>query len=215
METALLASGLAIFAYALVARRLADGIVTGPMFFLGFGLALNGFGLARISDAEPVLHVLAEVTLVVVLFADAAIIDVRALRWRLVWPGRMLLAGLPMTILAGIGAGMLLLPDWPFWEAALLAAILAPTDAALGQAVVTNPALPEPVREALSAESGVNDGLALRAVLMFGCLAIAVLAVLVSALLHGVTATPGARWFARRLQVSGVLPTGSAERKRT
>ena len=70
----------------------------------------------------------------------------------------------------GLGtlAGWILLPDWPIWEVALLAAILAPTDAALGQAVVTNPAVPDRVRRALAVENGLNDGLALPAVLFFG-----------------------------------------------
>lgn len=171
-EIALLASGLTIFVYALVARRLADGIVTAPMIFLGLGLLLDRTGLVALDDAEAALHLLAEITLVVVLFSDAAVIDTRALRRRLVWPERMLVGGLPLAVLFGTAAGALLLADWPFWEIALLAAILAPTDAALGQAVVTNEAVPARVREALSVESGVNDGLALPAVLMLGCLAV-------------------------------------------
>lgn len=171
-EFALLAAALVIFVYALVAQRLSDGIVTGPMVFLAVGLGVDQAGLVDLGHAESVLHILAEVTLVIVLFADAAIIDLGKLRRRIAWPERMLLGGLPLAILFGIGVGALLLPDWPFWEIALLAAILAPTDAALGQAVVTNPAVPERVREALSVESGVNDGLALPAVLMFGCLAV-------------------------------------------
>ena len=171
-EMALLASALVVFGYALFARRLADGIVTGPMIFLGFGLAMDQMGFVKLGQAEEALHVLAEITLVVVLFSDAAMLDLRALRRRLAWPERMLIGGLPLAMLFGFVVGMILLPEWPYWEIALLAAILAPTDAALGQAVVTNEQVPEPVREALTVESGVNDGLALPAVLMFACLAV-------------------------------------------
>lgn len=171
-EIALLAVGLTFFAYAVIAGRLAEGIVTGPMIFLGLGLAIHASGLATLSGAQSALHILAEITLVIVLFADAAMIDGKALRRRIVWPERMLALGLPLAILFGFLAGLALLPGWPIWEVALLAAILAPTDAALGQAVVTNKAVPERVREALTVESGVNDGLALPAVLMFGCIAV-------------------------------------------
>ena len=171
-EIALLAVAIVAFVYALIARRLVDGVLTGPMIFLALGLGIDQAGLVDLGSAESTLHVLAELTLVIVLFADASMINAKALRRRMVWPERMLLGGLPLAILFGTAGGMLLLPDWPFWEIALLAAILAPTDAALGQAVVTNPAVPKRVREGLTVESGVNDGLALPAVLMFGCLAV-------------------------------------------
>ena len=171
-ETALLTAALVIFVYALIAQRLSDGIVTGPMVFLAVGLGIDQADLVNLEHAENVLHILAEVTLVIVLFSDAATIDLGKLRRRIAWPERMLLGGLPLAILLGTAVGAVLLPGWPFWEVALLAAILAPTDAALGQAVVTNPAVPERIREALTVESGLNDGLALPAVLMFGCLAV-------------------------------------------
>ena len=129
-EMALLASALVVFGYALFARRLADGIVTGPMIFLGLGLAMDQMGFVKLGQAEEALHVLAEITLVVVLFSDAAMLNLRALRRRLAWPERMLIGGLPLAMLFGFVVGMILLPEWPYWEVALLAAILAPTDAA-------------------------------------------------------------------------------------
>lgn len=171
-EFALLAVAVAAFAYSLIARRLANGVLTGPMIFLGLGLAIDQAGLVNLGHAEAALHTLAELTLAIVLFADASMVNLNALRRRIVWPERMLLGGLPLAILFGFCTGLILLPDWPVWELALLAAILAPTDAALGQAVVTNEAVPERVREGLTVESGVNDGMALPAVLMFGCLAV-------------------------------------------
>jgi len=171
-ETVLIVSALAVFTYALVARRVSGWIVTPPLVFMILGLGLHRVGLLHVEDARHLLHILAEVTLVIVLFSDAAAINLEALRTRHVWPLRMLTVGLPLAILLGGGAAYLLLPSWTVWEIAVLAAILAPTDAALGQAVVTNPTVPERVRRALSVESGLNDGLALPAILFFGCLAV-------------------------------------------
>jgi NhaP-type Na+/H+ or K+/H+ antiporter len=142
------------------------------MVFLGLGWGMTEAGLFHVEGAEKALHLLAEATLVIVLFSDAAAVDLVALRKRFVWPERMLLIGLPAAMALGTLAGWILLPGWPIWEVALLAAILAPTDAALGQAVVTNPAVPDRVRRALTVESGLNDGLALPAVLFFGCIAV-------------------------------------------
>lgn len=171
-EAGLLIAAVTIFAYALIARRLSDWILTAPMVFLGLGWGMTEAGLFHVEGAEKALHLLAEATLVIVLFSDAAAVDLVALRKRFVWPERMLLIGLPATMALGTLAGWILLPGWPIWEVALLAAILAPTDAALGQAVVTNPAVPDRVRRALTVESGLNDGLALPAVLFFGCIAV-------------------------------------------
>jgi NhaP-type Na+/H+ or K+/H+ antiporter len=113
------------------------------------------------------------VALIVVLFLDAAQTNLRALRKRHVWPTRMLTFGLPLTIALGTLATFPFLPGWPLAAVALVAAILAPTDAALGQVVVTNPVVPERVRRALNVESGLNDGLALPAVLLLASLAAA------------------------------------------
>lgn len=172
-ETGFLLLALAAFAYALVARRLSDGIVTPPMVFLGLGLtAAFAGGDADPAKVEASLHVLAEITLVLVLFSDAALVKTGGARAWLGWAGRMLLIGMPLAILFGYIAGRFFLPEWPVWEVAILAAILAPTDAALGQAVVSNPRVPERIREALTVESGVNDGLALPAVLFFSCMGV-------------------------------------------
>ena len=83
----------------------------------------------------------------------------------------MLVVGLPLTIILGLVVATFLFPSLSFWEAALLAALLAPTDAALGQAVVSNPAVPLRIRQAINIESGLNDGIALPAVLLFAALA--------------------------------------------
>jgi NhaP-type Na+/H+ or K+/H+ antiporter len=86
-------------------------------------------------------------------------------------PVRLLVGGLPLTIIAGTVVGLLLLPDFTLWQAALLAAVLAPTDAALGQAVVSSPLVPARIRQAINVESGLNDGIALPVVLLFASLA--------------------------------------------
>ncbi|MEC9435108.1 MAG: cation:proton antiporter [Pseudomonadota bacterium] len=170
---ALLIVAVAVFAYAALDRRLSATVLTAPILFvaLGFGLAMAGAGRGEASGVA--FDLVAEVSLALVLFADASRTDARALIRAHVWPLRMLALGLPLAIALGLAAGLVLLPGWPLWEAAALAAILAPTDAALGQAVVSNPALPERVRRALTVESGLNDGLALPAVLLFASLAAA------------------------------------------
>ena len=137
------------------------------MVFIALGAALSVFGFFAADQSEALLHPVAEFTLVVLLFLDAAQIDLLALRQRHVWPVRMLLFALPAVIIFGTGVGTFLFPEQPIVAMALIAAILAPTDAALGQAVVSNPAIPVRPRRALTVESGLNDGLALPAVLLF------------------------------------------------
>lgn len=164
---------LALFtvAFSMVANRLSTTILTAPMLFIGFGFLLSETGLMSSEGAEGTLHLVAEIALIVLLFLDAAQIDLTTLRKRHVWPVRMLVIGLPLSLLFGTIALAPLLAGWPIFAVALVAAILAPTDAALGQAVVSNPAVPERPRRALTVESGLNDGLALPAVLLFASLA--------------------------------------------
>ncbi|MEP5729504.1 MAG: cation:proton antiporter [Sulfitobacter sp.] len=151
--------------FSMVAQRLSTSVLTAPMVFISTGVLLSWTGLLSAHDMEVLLHPVAEVALVILLFLDAAQIDLSALRKRHVWPTRMLLVGLPASIALGALAGLFLFPAWPFAAVALTAAILAPTDAALGQAVVTNPHVPIRSRRALTVESGLNDGLALPVIL--------------------------------------------------
>ncbi len=154
----------------MLARRLSATMLTAPMVFIAFGYALSHGKLFPHSSAEQLLHIVAEIALILLLFLDAAQIRLSALRERHVWPVRMLTIGLPLSIAMGTFAAWLFLPHWPLFALALLASILAPTDAALGQAVVTNPLVPERSRRALTVESGLNDGMALPAVLLFASL---------------------------------------------
>ncbi len=158
----LLLVALAVLGYALVSGRLAGSPITAPMVFTGVGLVVGGGALALFDlpvDGQAV-SILVEATLVLVLFTDAIRIDLRALRRYAGLPLRLLGIGLPLSIAAGTAAGLLLVPGLGVAEAALLAAVLAPTDAALGQAVVSDRRLPVRIRQALNVESGLNDGIA-------------------------------------------------------
>lgn len=150
-----------LLAYAAVSGRLDGTSITAPMVFTGAGLVVGveALGLVDPSATGLTVKVLAEATLAVVLFSDASRIDLRALRREVGFPARLLGIGLPLTIAAGLVAALLLFDTLAWPEALLLAIILAPTDAALGQAVVTLRRLPTRVRQSLNVESGLNDGI--------------------------------------------------------
>jgi NhaP-type Na+/H+ or K+/H+ antiporter len=116
---------------------------------------------------------LAEIALALVLFTDAASTDLSTLRQNEGLPLRLLGIGMPLTIALGAAAALLLLTDLTFWEAAIVGTVLAPTDAALGQAVVSNPRVPLRVRQALNVEAGLNDGLSVPFLALFLTLAVA------------------------------------------
>jgi NhaP-type Na+/H+ or K+/H+ antiporter len=152
----------AIFlAYGALSRRLQGTPITAPIVFVGTGLALGaeGLGWLRLDLDQHAVSVLAEATLAVVLFTDASRIDMRLLRSEYSVPARLLGIGLPLTIVAGAIAGVAVLTTLSLAEAVVLAIVLAPTDAALGQAVVTDRALPSRIRQGLNVESGLNDGI--------------------------------------------------------
>ena len=174
---AVIAAGVILF--GVVSRRLETSLLTGPMLFSAFGLVIGGavLGLADLDFGHGFIHGLAEFTLILVLFSDAARIDLRAVKRDHDLPLRMLVLGMPLIIVAGAAAALALPLGLGLWEAALLAAILAPTDAALGQSVVASPLVPARIRQALNIESGLNDGIALPLVLLFACLASATHAV--------------------------------------
>lgn len=162
-----------IVAFALISRRIGPTIISGPMVFVAAGL-LFGPEVADMVDLGLELEavdIIGEATLAVLLFSDASRIDTRALRREYMLPARLLGIGLPLTIVLGTGMLMVLIDGVGVWEAALIAAILAPTDAALGQEVVTDPAVPARIRQGLNVESGLNDGLVVPAVALFSVLA--------------------------------------------
>ena len=136
--------------------------ITSALYFAaaGFVVGASALGWLDVSVESTVAERITEIALVLLLFSDAARLDLRALRHELGWPSRLLLIGLPLTLLAGAGVGWLVFPGMAFASVVLLSTMLASTDAALGQKVVTDPSVPARVRQALDVESGLNDGLA-------------------------------------------------------
>jgi sodium/hydrogen antiporter len=154
----------AVVLYVTWSQWLDRSHVSAPMIFTVVG-ALAGVAFTRHLEAT-VVRDLAELTLALVLFHDAAQIQPRQLRGDVGLCLRLLLVGLPLTIAAGFGVAWLLFPGIGGWLALLLAAALAPTDAGLGAATVLNPAVPVRVRRVLNVESGLNDGLCTPVVLL-------------------------------------------------
>ena len=170
-EVALVAGLVVLF--ALVSRRIEGTSITAPMVFVGAGLLIGpeAFDLVDLDVGNESLAVLAELTLVILLFSDAARIDLRTLyRYRHL-PVRLLAVAMPLSIVLGTVAGMVVL-DLGIWPAAVLAAVLAPTDAALGQIVVSDERVPIRIRQGLNVESGLNDGIAVPFVTLFLALAL-------------------------------------------
>lgn len=162
----------ALFAVALASGWLDRVFLTTPIVCLGAGFALDRMGLIPAAADQGLLRVLAEATLAVVLFGDAARSRPAAL-WRSArWAGRLLLIGMPLSLLMGTAVFAPLLPGWDVLAVMLLAALLVPTDAALSESLVAGDGLSERAREALAAESGLNDGLALPAIVFLGCAAV-------------------------------------------
>ncbi|MEA5510393.1 cation:proton antiporter [Crocosphaera sp. UHCC 0190] len=150
-----------IFIYSLIAGLLGRTWVSDAIVFSFTGLLLGPFGLGilHFNVTSENLKTIVELTLALILFTDAANANLGVLKNSLRLPWRLLAIGLPLTILLGFGLSTLLFPEFSTVEAALLAVMLAPTDAALGKAVVTNPQVPDNIREDLNVESGLNDGI--------------------------------------------------------
>jgi len=162
-----------ILIYSSVAGAVEKTWISGAIIFTAFGLLIGPVGLDLISfkaDREAI-KVLAELTLALVLFTDAAGADLGVLKKFERLPVRLLLVGLPLTILLGFGVGVVLFQGLSVFEVALLATMLAPTDAALGKAVVTNETVPNAVRQGLNVESGLNDGICVPILFVFLALA--------------------------------------------
>jgi sodium/hydrogen antiporter len=162
-----------VLVYAGLSRRLEQRGLTGPIVFVSAGLLLGGevLGWLNLEIGSGAVRALAEATLTLVLFTDASRIDIGALRREIALPARLLGIGLPLTIAAGTVIAVLLFTQLSWLEALVLAIVLAPTDAALGQAVVTDPRLPVRIRQGLNVESGLNDGICVP--LLFIALALA------------------------------------------
>lgn len=171
---------LLIFLFGLLSRVFRRSVLTPPLAFVALGLALSpelsarlGYGTVYggLGDLETPLYLLGEITLVVILFVDASQIGLSSLIKDAALPARLLLIGLPVSVVFGALAAWPLFGELGLWELALVAAILAATDAALGQAVVTSERVPLGIRQSLSVESGLNDGIAVVFVLIFASIA--------------------------------------------
>ncbi len=162
-----------VLLYSLIAHGVERTWVSGPIVFTAFGLLIGPMGLDLLSfeTERETLKTLAELTLALVLFTDAAGADLGVLRRTARLPMRLLLIGLPLTLALGYLAGLLLTVNMSVLEVALVATMLAPTDAALGKAVISNAAVPADVRQGLNVESGLNDGICVPILFIFLALA--------------------------------------------
>lgn len=158
-----------VFLYSIVSGRLERTAVSGPIIFVtaGFVMGPAVLGWFPGEDPDTLLRVLADLALALFLFIDAANADLPTLRQRYVIPARMLLIGLPGAIALGFLVALAMFDALSVWEAAMLATMLAATDAALGKAVITNKAVPARLREGLNVESGLNDGLCVPILFLF------------------------------------------------
>lgn len=173
---AILALTAALFLlFGAFSRRFENGMFTAPMFCVLVGLAVGplGLGLVDLQLDNEILTIIGEVALAVILFTDASGIVLSRLRQAWSLPARLLGIGLPLTMLLGMLAAIPFFPEIPLVWLAIMACILAPTDAALGVAIVQSPLVPQRVRDTLNVESGLNDGIALPPILALFALAAA------------------------------------------
>ncbi len=171
-ELAILA--LFIFLYSLIAGRIERSAVSGPIVLVAAGILMGPVAVGWFEGGEirEELRLLADLTLALILFVDAANADLAVLKKRYQIPLRMLLLGLPGVIALGFGLALVMFDALTLFEAAILATMLAATDAALGKAVITDPSVPPSIREGLNVESGLNDGLCVPILFIFIALAL-------------------------------------------
>jgi sodium/hydrogen antiporter len=168
-EVTLIAVLSVLLAWTVLSEWLAVRNVSGPLVCMVGGLVLANasWGVGAVDLESSTVHLLAELTLALLLFSDASGVPLAAARHDLPITVRLLGIGLPLSIVLGAGLALLLFPDVPLALAGLLAASLAPTDAALSASIVSDERLPSPVRRVLNVESGLNDGIATPVVTFF------------------------------------------------
>jgi sodium/hydrogen antiporter len=162
-----------VFVYSLTSRRLEQTVVTAPILFTAAGLllAFSPDVIRELAIDRKEFLLVAELGLVMTLFTDASRVSPRMLTGESNLPVRLLTTGMLLTIVLGALCALPLGLSW--WEAGILAAILAPTDAGLGQVIVNNPTVPQRIRQALNVEAGLNDGLSVPFMLFFIAAAVA------------------------------------------
>ena len=166
---------LLVFLYSLVSRRLERTLLTAPILFTAAGVltSLLPPALSELALDRKALLLIAELGLVMTLFTDASRISPRMLQGDRNLPVRLLSTGMLLTIGLGAVCAMVVSGGLSWWEAGILAAILAPTDAGLGQVIVASPHVPQRIRQALNVEAGLNDGLSVPFLMFFVALAVA------------------------------------------
>ncbi len=169
----LVAIALGTIVFGLGSARLRSTPLTAPFVFalLGFLVSDSVLGLLSVESEAKSLHTVAEFALGLILFTDAMHINLATLRRSHSLEARLLMIGFPLSILVGTAAASLVFPDLGLWNAAVLATIVAPTDAALSQSFVLNKRVPSHLRQALNVESGLNDGLCLPLLFVLLCMA--------------------------------------------
>jgi NhaP-type Na+/H+ or K+/H+ antiporter len=161
-ESAALVIALLLLGWAALSGLLGRHSVTGPLLFVvvGYLLANPDWGPVRLEVEVDAIHVVAELTLALVLFSDASRINLAQLRHDLTLPVRLLAVGLPLSIALGGILAALMFDSFPWALAGFIGAALAPTDAALSVQVINDQRVPVRLRRALNVESGLNDGIA-------------------------------------------------------
>jgi len=161
-NSAILITSIVVLIYGHYSRLLSRYNISGPMIFAAIGVLISSLGLDVIKDASPdaqIVQITAEIALIIVLFSDASALNLKKLRQEWTIPTRLLFIGLPLTIVFAAFTATLIFPDEPFIYLLLMSLILAPTDAALGKAVVSDKKVPEKIRSSINVESGLNDGI--------------------------------------------------------
>lgn len=155
-------------AFATVSKLIKRSVISAPIIFVAFGMLLGSqyCSMLSIDHNTHVVKLLVELTLVLVLFTDASRVNLSKFKNEYDLPSKMLSLGLPLTIILGAGLAMLIFPELSIWEAALLSTLLAPTDAALSQSVVSSEEVPMRIRQTINVESGLNDGIVFPVVLL-------------------------------------------------
>jgi len=157
----ILTIALLVLIYGYISKALTAINISGPMFFTGLGLLISPLGLdvSQVDINAEFVTIIVEIALVLVLFSDAALLDIKLLwrSWKI--PARLLLVGLPITIIFATYTAQFIFPNEPHLYMLLLALLLTPTDAALGKAVVSDPLVPKNIRSTINVESGLNDGI--------------------------------------------------------
>jgi len=150
-----------ILLYGFFSKSLLNFNISGPMFFLLIGIVFSplGFNLTNLATDSHIVEIIAEIALIIVLFSDSSSINLKEFKKDYKVPFRLLFVGLPLTIVFSTYIATLFFPDEALLHLLLMALILAPTDAALGKAVVTDLVVPEKIRSSINVESGLNDGI--------------------------------------------------------